>query len=84
MKRRLIETRLKHDERIASFISCPTALEAKNNQDNEKKNFVGLAFWISFDWPNHAVSAFENHIIGLIVKEGGNILSCKVVKSRGI
>ena len=95
-KRIAMENILDGNLHVVAFFSCITAMQSKGNkkrkrndsdsegnESNECLTAPGLAFWIVFDWPEHALSAFENIIEKNFMEAGLDIDRCAVIRPRG-
>ena len=58
--------------------------EEKEEEEVRESNLPGLAFWVVFDWPTHAVQGFEERLAKQFMSAGLNLLSCKAIRGRGI
>ena len=78
--RQVFEDKLK-----VGFFSCATASKQKNQHkgSEEIKEVPGVSFWVMFDWPEHGLTAFENHLTKMFLSSGLSLLSCKAVKRQG-
>ena len=83
--RQVFEDKLRGESHVVGFFSCATALKQKNQHKGgeEVKEVPGVSFWVMFDWPEHGLTAFENHLTKMFLSSGLSLLSCKAVKGRG-
>ena len=98
-KRRELENLLLDNDKVAAFFSCITSMmqpkpkkrkrgyeEESGSEEDEEETLdaaPGIAFWVAFDWPEYALSAFEDEICKSFLQSGMNLLTCKAIKSRG-
>ena len=78
--RQLLEGKLKSENKVVGFFSCPTALQQVVG--GKKIEVPGMAFWVMFDWPEYGLTAFESHLTKLCLSCGISNLECKAVKAR--
>jgi len=53
---------------------------------NQLKKFIlylGISFWVIFDWPQYGLAGYENYISKLFFENGIDLQSCNAVRSRG-
>jgi len=78
LTRRKAEAVLCRDKNVVAFISCLTAIEVKK----KKEPYVGVAFWVIFDWPEYGLAAYESHLTKLFLNESYILYSCKAIRGR--
>ena len=57
--------------------------EEEKKDESEPALIPGVSFWIVVDWPNYALSSYEEIITKTFLAAGLNLESCKAIRSRG-
>ena len=99
LQRRKMEKLLEDNEHIVCFFSCITAMvenkkgkagkRINDSESSEKDveessyNNCGISFWIVFNSPEYDISSFAEHISRKFLTAEFDLISYKVVRSRG-